>query len=51
MIETRVLGRTGLEAGRLGVSASYGVPGSAVEEAFERGVNYLYSIAPTGAAP
>jgi len=37
-----VLGRTGLRVGRLGVSASYGVPAAAVEQAFERGVNYLY---------
>jgi len=42
MIEQRVLGRTGLEVGRLGVAAGYGVPGAAVEEAFEEGVNYLY---------
>ena len=27
---------------RLGLSASYGVPGRALEEAFEHGVNYLY---------
>ena len=39
---TRVLGGTGLRVGRLGVSASYGVPARAVEQAFERGVNYLY---------
>ena len=37
-----LLGRTGLPVGRLGISASYGVPTAAVEEAFERGVNYLY---------
>jgi aryl-alcohol dehydrogenase-like predicted oxidoreductase len=37
-----VLGRTGLPVGRLGVSASYGVPAAAVERAFEQGVNYLY---------
>jgi aryl-alcohol dehydrogenase-like predicted oxidoreductase len=37
-----ILGRTGIEVGRLGVSASYGVPAAAVEEAFDRGVNYLY---------
>jgi aryl-alcohol dehydrogenase-like predicted oxidoreductase len=37
-----ILGRTGLETGRLGLAAGYGVPASAVEEAFERGVNYLY---------
>jgi len=36
------LGRTGLKVGRLGISASYGVPGEAVERAFERGVNYIY---------
>ena len=37
-----VLGATGLRVGRLGVAASYGVPARAVEQAFERGVNYLY---------
>ena len=37
-----VLGATGLHVGRLGVAASYGVPARAVEQAFERGVNYLY---------
>jgi aryl-alcohol dehydrogenase-like predicted oxidoreductase len=37
-----VLGRTGLEVGRLGVASSYGVPASALEEAFEQGVNYFY---------
>ncbi len=37
-----LLGRTGREVARLGVSASYGVPGEAVERAFEQGVNYLY---------
>jgi aryl-alcohol dehydrogenase-like predicted oxidoreductase len=40
--ETRILGRTGLRVGRLGVSASYGVPAAAVEQAFEQGVNYFY---------
>ena len=35
--ERRVLGRTGLEVGRLGISSSYGVPGDALERAFERG--------------
>jgi len=38
----RILGTTGLRVGRLGVASSYGVPGSAVEQAFEQGVNYLY---------
>jgi aryl-alcohol dehydrogenase-like predicted oxidoreductase len=38
----RVLGRTGLTVGAMGISASYGVPTAGVEEAFEHGVNYLY---------
>ncbi len=41
-METRILGRTGLEVGRLGMASSYGVPSQAVEQAFEQGVNYLY---------
>jgi aryl-alcohol dehydrogenase-like predicted oxidoreductase len=36
------LGRTGIPVGRLGISASYGVPTDAVEHAFAHGVNYLY---------
>jgi predicted aldo/keto reductase-like oxidoreductase len=36
-----VLGRTGLEVGRLGISSSYGAPAAAFEEAFERGCNYF----------
>jgi aryl-alcohol dehydrogenase-like predicted oxidoreductase len=40
--ERRVLGRTGVEVGRLGISSSYGIPGDALERAFERGVNYIY---------
>ena len=38
----RILGRTGLKAGRLGVACSYGAPTAAFEEAFEQGVNYFY---------
>jgi aryl-alcohol dehydrogenase-like predicted oxidoreductase len=41
-MERRTLGRTGLEVGRLGMAASYGVPSKAIEQAFERGVNNLY---------
>ena len=37
-----VLGRTGLEVGRLGLASGYGVPGTALEWAFERGVNYIF---------
>ncbi|MBI3697961.1 MAG: aldo/keto reductase, partial [Acidobacteria bacterium] len=40
--ERTALGRTGLEVGRLGLGASYGVPASAMERAFEHGVNYFY---------
>ncbi len=40
--EPRILGRTGLRVGRLGVAASYGAPAGAFEEAFERGCNYFY---------
>jgi predicted aldo/keto reductase-like oxidoreductase len=38
----KILGRTNLAVGRLGVSASYGAPAEAFEEAFERGCNYFY---------
>jgi aryl-alcohol dehydrogenase-like predicted oxidoreductase len=37
----RILGRSGLEAGRLGVAAAYGAPAEAFLEAFERGSNYF----------
>ena len=40
--EQAVLGRTGRTVCRLGISASYGVPTAAVEQAADRGVNYLY---------
>jgi aryl-alcohol dehydrogenase-like predicted oxidoreductase len=40
--ERTILGRTGLEVGRLGVASSYGAPARALERAFERGVNYFY---------
>ena len=40
--EPRILGRTGLQVGRMGIAASYGVPAAAVERAFEHGVNYFY---------
>jgi predicted aldo/keto reductase-like oxidoreductase len=40
--ERTQLGRTGLSVGRLGISASYGVPGEALERAFDRGVDYIY---------
>ena len=40
--EKCVLGKTGLLAGRLGVSGGYLAPAPALEEAFERGCNYFY---------
>ena len=38
----RLLGRSGLTVGRLGLGSSYGAPASAYEMAFERGCNYFY---------
>lgn len=34
--EPAVLGRTGLNVGRLGIASAYGAPTTAIEEAFER---------------
>jgi aryl-alcohol dehydrogenase-like predicted oxidoreductase len=39
--EKITLGKTGLKAGRLGISSSYGAPTGAFEEAFDRGCNYF----------
>ncbi len=36
-----ILGRSGLEVGRLGISSSFGAPSAAYEEAFESGCNYF----------
>ncbi len=45
--EKRILGRTGLSVGRLGLAGGYGVPGAAVEKAFnEYGINYFYWSTP-----
>ena len=40
--ERAVLGRTGIDIGRLGLASSYGAPASCVEQAFDHGVNYFY---------
>jgi len=40
--EPRLLGRTGLTVGRLGVASSFGAPATAYEAAFEAGCNYFY---------
>lgn len=39
--EQIVLGRTGLKVGRLGIASGYGAPAESIEEAFERGCNYM----------
>jgi predicted aldo/keto reductase-like oxidoreductase len=39
--EQTILGRTGLKVGRLGIASGYGAPAAAIEEAFERGCNYM----------
>jgi predicted aldo/keto reductase-like oxidoreductase len=39
--EQPVLGKTGLKVGRLGIASGYGASAAAIEEAFERGCNYL----------
>lgn len=38
----RVLGRSGLEAGRLGLGSSYGLAGADLEHALDRGVTWFY---------
>lgn len=40
--QPRILPRTGLRVGRLGIGAGYGAPACAYEEAFDRGCNYFY---------
>jgi aryl-alcohol dehydrogenase-like predicted oxidoreductase len=40
--EKRFLGRTGLLVSRMGIGCSYGVSSDALEEAFDRGINYFY---------
>jgi aryl-alcohol dehydrogenase-like predicted oxidoreductase len=37
-----IFGRMGINVCRLGLAASYGAPASAVEQAFDQGVNYFY---------
>lgn len=40
--EPVTMGKTEIQIGRIGLAAGYGIPQDAVEEAVERGVNYLY---------
>lgn len=41
MIERRILGDTGIEVGRIGISSSFGAGQAVYDEAFERGCNYF----------
>ena len=41
-IQKTTLGRTGLKVSRIGIGSSYGINAAALEEAFERGINYFY---------
>lgn len=41
-LEKREVGRTGVRTARLGIGSTFGAPASAIEEAFEHGINYLY---------
>jgi len=41
MLEKRMLGNTGLEVSRIGISSSFGAEEAVYQEAFERGCNYF----------
>jgi aryl-alcohol dehydrogenase-like predicted oxidoreductase len=41
-LDKRELGQTGLLSSRLGIGSSFGAPARVIEEAFHRGINYLY---------
>ena len=41
-LERRPIGQTGLTTARLGLGSTFDAPASAIEAAFERGINYLY---------
>ena len=41
-LERREVGRTGMQTARLGIGSTFDAPASAIEEAFEHGINYLY---------
>jgi aryl-alcohol dehydrogenase-like predicted oxidoreductase len=40
--QPRLLGRTGIVCGRIGLASGYGCPAEAVERAFDLGLNYFY---------
>ena len=41
-LERRAIGRTGLQSSRLGIGSTFDAPAAVIEDAFHRGVNYLY---------
>ena len=41
-LERREIGRTGLRTSRLGIGSTFDAPAAVIEDAFHRGVNYLY---------
>ncbi len=41
-LQRRELGRTGLKSSRLGIGSTFDAPTEAIEDAFHRGINYLY---------
>ena len=36
------IGQTGLKTGRIGIGSTFDAPRHAIENAFDRGINYLY---------
>jgi len=41
-LERRELGKTGLQSSRLGIGSTFDASARVIEEAFDRGINYLY---------
>lgn len=41
-LERREIGRTGLQSSRLGIGSTFNAPARVIEDAFARGINYLY---------
>ena len=41
-LERREIGKTGLKSSRLGIGSTFNAPAHVIEDAFDRGINYLY---------
>ncbi len=41
-LDRREVGKTGMTTSRLGIGSTFDAPASAIEDAFDRGINYLY---------